>query len=179
MPQGFLSAADRQRLNRFPNDVAISDIGQYYTLSSQDFQEVAKQRGSHNRLGFSLQLCTLRYLGFIPDDLLKPPLTLINWLLNQLGGSITDLQRYGSREQTRRDHFAQILTYTGFRRITPELHDELEAWLIERALEHDHPTFLLRSVMERLRWKQIVRPGLSVLERLVSRARVQAKSQAV
>lgn len=176
MPQRFLSAADRQRLNSFPGDIAVSDIGQYYTLSNQDLEEVAKQRGSHNRLGFSLQLCTLRYLGFIPEDLLKPPMELMDWLLNQLGGSVADLQHYGAREQTRSGHLTQLLAYTGFWKITPELLDELEIWLIERALEHDHPTFLLRSAIERLRWKRILRPGLTVLERLVVKAREQARA---
>ena len=47
--------------------------------------------------------------------------------------------------------------------------------MIERALEHDHPMFLLHTAAERLRWKRIVRPGLSRLEKIVSAAREEAR----
>ena len=175
MSQGFLSVIEHQRLSRFPDDMPAGDIGRYYTLSNQDLEEIGKQRGSHNRLGFALQLCTLRYLGFIPDDLLAPPVSIISWLTSQLGGSVEDLHLYGQRDQTRSDHLSHILTYTGFQRSTSAHLEELESWLVERALEHDHSSFLLRSGAERLRWQQILRPGLSVLERIVSAARVKAR----
>ena len=45
-----------------------------FTLSESNLEFVKQQRGDHNRLGFALQLCALRYLGFCPDD--WPPLRL-------------------------------------------------------------------------------------------------------
>jgi len=51
----------------------------------------------------------------------------------------------------------------------------LETWPVERALEHDRPTFLLQLAAERLRWERIMRPGLTTLERIVSTARQQAR----
>ncbi len=40
MPQRFLSAADRQRLNSFPGDIAVSDIGQVIQSQKGEFAHV-------------------------------------------------------------------------------------------------------------------------------------------
>ena len=52
MPIGFLTDADRDRLNRFPTDVAPADLLAYFTLSKADLELVQAHRGDHNRLGF-------------------------------------------------------------------------------------------------------------------------------
>ncbi len=70
MATGFLTAAERVRLNTYPEDLASGDLGRFFTLTPQDLALVEQQRGDHNRLGFALQLSTLRYLGFIPENLL-------------------------------------------------------------------------------------------------------------
>jgi hypothetical protein len=74
MPGSFLSKAERERLNRFPTLIPEEELIAFFTLSESDRIEVEKQRGDHNRLGFSLQICTLRYLGFIPQDLADTPI---------------------------------------------------------------------------------------------------------
>jgi Domain of unknown function (DUF4158) len=43
-------------------------------------------RGDHNRLGFALQLCGLRYLGFCPDDLFTAPPAAVTFVAAQLRG---------------------------------------------------------------------------------------------
>jgi Domain of unknown function (DUF4158) len=68
MPVNFLSEAERSRLSQFPDAVSESDLIQYFTLTPDDQVQIKRQRRSENRLGFALQLCTLRYLGFCPDD---------------------------------------------------------------------------------------------------------------
>ena len=61
MPIGFLTEAERERLNRFPDEIPYDDLSAYFTLSDRDIQAIQRQRGDHNRLGFALQLGTLRY----------------------------------------------------------------------------------------------------------------------
>ena len=73
MPIDFLTVAERERLNRFPDPIPDEDLRVFFTLSDRDIQEVRKQRGAPNQLGFALQLCALRYLGFAPDDLGTDP----------------------------------------------------------------------------------------------------------
>ncbi|NJN47927.1 MAG: DUF4158 domain-containing protein, partial [Candidatus Competibacteraceae bacterium] len=36
MPKGFLTDAQRDRLNRFPDDVSRDDLSAYFTLSGAD-----------------------------------------------------------------------------------------------------------------------------------------------
>ncbi|TZG24441.1 DUF4158 domain-containing protein [Sphingomonas montanisoli] len=54
------------------------DLVRYWTLSSADLRVFTSRRRPHNRLGFALQLCALRYPGrllkpgeFIPDAPLR------------------------------------------------------------------------------------------------------------
>ncbi len=47
----------------------------------------------------------------------------------------------------------------------------------KRALEHDQPSFLLSLTIEKLFVEKIFRPGLSVLERLVLKAREEAVNE--
>lgn len=171
----FLSEAEHAKLSRYPEDMPDVDLGRFFTLNAQDLALIEQQRGDHNRLGFALQLTSLRYLGFIPDDLLTPPADLVNLLAHQLGVARAVLSRYGEREQTRSDHLLQITRYLGFRRATPLDLLALEDWLVERSLEHDKEGYLLRTLLDRLRWNAILRPGLTSLERLIASARQRAK----
>ena len=85
------------------------------------------------------------------------------------------LQAYGSASKPRGPpHFQQVQAYLGFRLATPLDFYALQTWLVERALEHDKPTLLLQLACDKLRREQIVRPGLTRLERLVATARQQA-----
>lgn len=63
-PIGFLTRVERERLDRFPEDIPDDDLFVYFRLSQADHDAVDKQREAHTRLGFALQLCALRYLGF-------------------------------------------------------------------------------------------------------------------
>jgi len=69
MPVDFLSAAERDRWQRFPDVIPHEDLVAFFWLSQEEIREVHRQRESQNRLGYALQLCTLRYLGFVPEDL--------------------------------------------------------------------------------------------------------------
>lgn len=44
-----------------------------------------------------------------------------------------------------------------------------------RALEHDPPTFLLHTATEQMRFNRILRPGLTILEQIISAARQRAR----
>jgi uncharacterized protein DUF4158 len=62
MPIGFLTAADRARLNRFPEQIPHEDLSAFFLLSEADQQAINRQHSeAHTRLGFALQLCALRY----------------------------------------------------------------------------------------------------------------------
>ncbi len=84
MPIGFLTEAERERLSRFPEHIPEDDLSVFFLLSESDHQAVNRQREDYTRLGFALQLCALRYLGFVPNDLAKAPSSALEYVAEQL-----------------------------------------------------------------------------------------------
>jgi hypothetical protein len=99
---------DRQRavLLDLPTDQTA--LLRHYTLADDDLEIIRARRRSHNRFGFALQLCALRY----PGRLLAPgeviPEAVTRFLAAQLGLSPYDLADYATREETRREHLAAL-----------------------------------------------------------------------
>jgi len=177
MPKGFLTDAQRERLNRFPDDLPRDDLSAYFTLSGADIEIIKSQRHEHTQLGFALQLCTLRYLGFVPNDLSTVPVAATTFIGHQLKLTPAAIQDYGRRTHTRTDHFLSVQSYLEFRKAAAADFGELADWLLQRALEHDKPTLLLQLTCEHLHRQRIVRPGITRLERIVSTARQQAQEE--
>src|SRR5215510_3688501 len=150
MSTGFLTAADRDRLNRFPAQIPEEDLSAFFLLSEADQQAINQPREAHTRLGFALQLCALRYLGFAPDDLSTAPAAAIGYVAQQLGVAPQALEAYGTRRPTRTTHFQQVQAHLHFRTATPLDVYGLQEWLVERALEHDQPMVLFQLACDEL-----------------------------
>lgn len=58
-------------------------MASYYTLNEEDKEIIFRRRKSSNQLGFAVQLCLLRYPGFIPTDLLAIPLDIVDFISEQ------------------------------------------------------------------------------------------------
>jgi len=177
MSIGFLTAAERARWQRFPDTIPEDDLVSFFLLSDDDTREVTHQREPQNRLGYALQLCVLRYLGFIPVNLktMSPP--VVGFVAEQLAIAPHVLDLSATRRRTQTDHRLAVQAYLGFRRATPLDVYALQTWLVERALEHDKPTLLLQLACEKLRREGIVRLGVTRLERFVITAREQAHDE--
>src|SRR6266581_3556094 len=176
MSSGFLSAAERERWQRFPETIPQDDLAVYFFLSDDDEHEVNRQREPFNRLGYALQLCTLRYLGFVPTDFKATPEVVVAFVAEQLGIAPHVLALYDNR-RTQSDHRRYVRAYLGFRQATPLDVYALQTWLVARALEHDKPTLLLQLACEKLHRERIVRPGVTRLERFVATAREKAHEE--
>jgi TnpA family transposase len=113
MPGQFLTHAERDRLSHFPKEISNNDLITYFTLSPADLYQIPPKSASHNRLGFALQLCTLRFLGFSPDEITQTPISVVAYIANQLNVDPTQLNHYGKREHTRTDHLQKIQRYLG------------------------------------------------------------------
>ena len=95
MPGRIFTPQERKRLDAFPSEIAEADLIRYFTLSHSDLDLVRRQRGDQNRIGFALQLCALRYMGFCPDDLEIVPTTALAFVADQLQASPAALHVYG------------------------------------------------------------------------------------
>ena len=174
MPGQFLSQAERERLQSFPEEITFQELITFFTLSDKDLTQVKKRSGDHNLLGFALQLGTLRYLSFIPDDFPQLPEAVVNYVAEQLNIAPSVLSAYGEREQTRTNQLQEIQDYLGFRKPNRLDYKELGAWLLSRAMEHDRPLLLFQLLIKKLEISKIIRPGLTILERMVATARNEA-----
>ena len=135
MPVRFLTEEQQQCYGRYPGTPTELQLDRYFHLDDIDQQLVAARRGDHNRLGFAIQLGTVRFLGtFLSQPLAVPP-AVVDYLAQQL--NITDVSRlsaYAERPQTHREHAGVIQRHYGYRDFSsqPE-HWCFVRWLYGRA----------------------------------------------
>ncbi|MFF4779024.1 DUF4158 domain-containing protein [Microtetraspora fusca] len=127
-------------------------------------------------LGLAVQLGTLSWLGFVPDDVASVPPTAVARLAEQLRLHPGALQGYGRRDHTRTDHLKLVVKYLGWKTTAPgsQALKELTQFLLDRAMEHDSPTLLFNLAREYLMSAHVVRPGPTVLAKMVGEARTGA-----
>ena len=174
MPVQFLSEAEHKSLNRFPSEINSGDLNRFFLLSDQELLILKQLRAKHNRLGFALQLCCLRYLGFFPEELQFPE-SVVKYVAKQLKLIPELLAFYGQRSSTQREHQRKIQALLGYRRASSADLLKLEQWLVERALEHNQPLLLFRMACEYLQQQKVIRIGTSILARMVATMRVKAQ----
>ncbi len=59
----LLSPAQRTQFLMLPTEMSEQLLARYYTLSPDDLTLIKQRRRPHNRLGFAVQLCYLRFPG--------------------------------------------------------------------------------------------------------------------
>ncbi len=179
MPVDFLTTEREESYGRYVAEPSPADLARFFHLDDADRAVLADRRGDHNRLGFGLQLCTLRYLGVFLDDPTAVPPGVAAALAAQLGvADLVCLDRYRVGE-TRWDHAIEIRRRYGYRAFEEQPgHLRLVRWLYARAwLGEERPSALFEAAVARLMARKIILPGVSVLERLVARVRDRAAAR--
>lgn len=166
---------DRQRavLFHLPTDEAA--LLRHYTLADDDLEIIRARRRPHNRFGFALQLCALRYPGRLLALGEVIPEALARFLAAQLGLRPDDLADYETREETRREHLAALWEVYGFEMFTGRGSRDLKAWLEDAAETARSNKDLARSFVEYSRATRTILPGVTVIERLCADALVAAE----
>lgn len=130
MPVQFLTAEQRANYGRYVTKPTVGDLARYFHLDDADHQLIASKRGEHNRLGFAIQLTTVRYLGRFLDTMNQIPSTVLNTLIRQLGfPDASCLVNYHDQRQRLR-HIDEISQQYGYREInSPLVGFRLARWL--------------------------------------------------
>lgn len=166
---------DRQRAALFDLPTDEASMLRHYTLADDDLEIIHARRRPHNRFGFALQLCALRY----PGRLLAPgeviPLAVTSFLGAQLGIRPDDLAGYAAREETRHEHLAALRDIYGYKMFTGRGARDLKAWLEGAAETARSNEDLARRFVEQCRAAQTILPGITVIERLCADALVAAE----
>ncbi len=174
MPVNFLSADQEQRYGKYKAEPDQPQLARYFHLDEADQELVASRRSEYNKLGFALQLCTVRFLGtFLVDPTAVPP-GAVEFVAQQLGiREINILPYYLERKATHHEHASEIQRHFGYRDFfeQPE-HFRLVQWLYLRAwLSAERPSVLFDLATNRLVERKILLPGVSTLARLVASVR--------
>ena len=111
----LLSPAQRAEFLAFP-DLTGKELAWHYTLNENDLEKVARRRRVENRLGYALQLLIVRHLGRTLEAGERPPESVVAFVAEQLGTQPELLARYALRDETRREHAAEILRDEGLSR---------------------------------------------------------------
>src|ERR1035437_233477 len=140
----------RDQLRGFP-DIGQDELVRFFTLTPADVEFVASRRGRGpaQGLGLAVQLCTLPWLGFVPDAVRAAPPVAMARLGARLKVDPGVLAGYGAREQTRTDHLLAVTDYLGWKSapaagVAAKELEELEEFVACRAMEHDSPSLLCR-----------------------------------
>ncbi|NNM97469.1 MAG: Tn3 family transposase, partial [Candidatus Dormibacteraeota bacterium] len=175
MPVEFLTDEEAAAYGRFIGVPSRAELERVFFLDDVDKELIAKRRGDHNRLGFALQLTTVRWLGTFLSDPLEVPDEVVAYLAGQL--TIADpscVQRCTVRRTTRFEHVEEIKEALGLKDFA-DAEKELEVWVDARAwTTGDGPKAIFNDAVVWLADRGTLLPGVTTLVRLVARVRDQA-----
>ena len=174
MPVRFLTVEQQQRYGRYQGTPTNIQLDRYFHLDDADRRLVMARRGDHNRLGFAVQLSTVRFLGTFLANPIEVPSNVVDYLAQQLEiARPSDLYAYLEREPTRWEHAAMIQRRYGYQDFsTQPNHWRFVRWLYARAwVGTEGPSVLFDIATAQLLEQKVLLPGVSVLERLVATVR--------
>ena len=171
MPVEFLTD-DEAAFGRFAGVPLRVDLERVCFLDDEDRVLVNRRRGEHMKLGFALQLVTVRSIGTFLEDPLDVPVMVLDFVSEQLG--IADpsvVKRYTEWAKTKLDHQWEIRRVYGFKDFTV-FEAELRAWVAARSwTSGDGPKAIFGDAVGWLREREVLLPGVSTLARLVAQVR--------
>jgi len=179
MPVSFLTSAQRERYGRYAVPPSPDELARFFHLSDDDHKLILIRRGDHNRLGFALQLTTVRFPGTFLDGPVEVPVEVLQTLIRLLGITNSDcIEQYGEGRR-RRQHAAEIRALFGYRDFTDSAAGfRLTRWLCALCWTGTkRPSVLFDRATAWLFTNKVLLPGASVLERFVARLRSRMETR--
>jgi len=130
----------------------------HYSLSPAVCLEIELRRRDHNRLGFAIQLCLMRYPGRVLGAGETPPRAMIRYVADQIGADPEAFVFY--------DHTARLIVYLNTR--SPTAQDRRAALLaaIQAAMMSDEGAAIASSIVATFRERESLLPAIDTIERI-------------
>lgn len=176
MPVEFLSDEQAAAFGRFVEVPSQLDLTRSCVLDGTARAVIGRRRGDGNRLGFAVQLATVRMLGTFLADPLDVPWGVVKFLADQLGVvNPSVVKAYTERAKTPYEHQWEITQTFGYRPFADSAaQGELRTFLGSRAwISAEGPLRLFERSAAWLQAQKVLLPGVSVLARLVSEVRAE------
>jgi hypothetical protein len=129
----FLTDDEAAAYGRFVGSPSQADLERVFFLDDEDRALVGRRRGEHMKLGFALQLVTVRWLGTFLEEPLDVPGVVLEFVAEQL--AVEDppqVKRYTERRPTPFDHqqeIRRVYRWKDFASVEPEF----VAWVAARS----------------------------------------------
>jgi Domain of unknown function (DUF4158) len=134
VPVDFLTRSQLGGYGRYCEPPSAAQLDRFFHVDERDRALIARRRGDHNRLGFAVQLGTVRFLGTFLARPAEVPQVVAARVAKELRvdpGCLTD---YAKREQTHREHAGEIQREYGYRDFSEaSARAALGRWLDARA----------------------------------------------
>jgi TnpA family transposase len=157
----LLTSTQRDELLAFPTDEA--DLLRYYTFNTHDLAVIRRRRGDHNRLGFAVQLCYVRFPGQLLAVGEPPYAPILAMAAAQLKVPTGIWSFYAERDQTRREHLLELQEQFGYQAFTVAHYRRFALELATLADQTHQGMRLAQALVESLRKVKIIIPGVPVL----------------
>ena len=180
MAKSALTKQQRANYGKYNGSPTPDQLTQYFYLDDRDLEEVEAKRTDQNRIGYALQLCTLRFLGTPYDSIKEVPLNAVIFIAKQL--KIRNVRiRHGYTERRRSAHLTELKNRYGYRDFkAPTAFFKYLRWLYARLWTGDESFHTLFDLSTRfLVTHKILLPGVTVLERTINRTRRRCQQRMV
>jgi hypothetical protein len=177
MAVNILSPEERKRLSTIPAAISDAALVRFFTLQPADLALLDPYASANHHLDQAAHICLLRWLGWSPARVDRLPRAALVALCRQLHAQVPVDGLEPPAPRTSRLHAQRAREHLGWRKYTAEVGHSLGEWLKLLAAEHDRGAVLLEGLLRHLYQEQIVRPGLSRLERLVETTRTAVREE--
>jgi len=173
MPVNFLTYEQNQAYASYPDELSQEQLDKYFYLDDKDIELIDACRRDYNKLGYALQLTTVRFLGTFLSNPIDVPSEAINYIAKQLNITLSvDIDRYLERKATRSAHCNDIKIVFDYHDFNAIWRFRLSRWLYSQAwFGNERPSILFERCTMWLVIRKVLLPGISTLVILISRIR--------
>jgi hypothetical protein len=177
-PEDTESLIDVSAYGTFLDQPTPEQLKTYFRLTDADLELLSQRRLPHTKLGMALQIGTLRFLGTFLADPVAVPDVVHDFVQQQLGFALVNLQPYRESGRLHPKHQKLIRQHLGFRQFQGAAVLSVARLLMQRlAVAEENEYVLFDLVTQHLVENNVVLPGASTIQRLIRRARKRVRTR--